>query len=332
MQSGQLKRREFITLLGGAVAAWPVAARAQQPTMPVIGWLNLLSAGGRTHLVDSFRRGLSETGYLEGQNVSIEYRWAENQIDRLPALATDLINRRVAVIAATGGNNSIFAAKALTTTIPIVFTSGIDPVKVGLVASVSRPGGNLTGISWFSSELTAKGLGLLHDLVPSAAVVALLVNPNSPEAQSQPEDARVAARGLGKSLLVLNATTANDIDAAFATLVQQRAGAVVVGSDSFFTSRRTQIVALAARHGVPTIYFNRDFAEAGGLMSYGNDVKDAYREAGVYVGRILKGEKPADLPISQATKFELVINITTAKALGLAVPTSMQLLADEVIE
>jgi ABC-type uncharacterized transport system substrate-binding protein len=238
----------------------------------------------------------------------------------------------VAVIAATGGNNSIFAAKALTTTIPIVFTSGIDPVKVGLVASVSRPGGNLTGISWFSSELTAKGLGLLHDLVPSAAVVALLVNPNSPEAQSQPEDARVAARGLGKSLLVLNATTANDIDAAFATLVQQRAGAVVVGSDSFFTSRRTQIVALAARHGVPTIYFNRDFAEAGGLMSYGNDVKDAYREAGVYVGRILKGEKPADLPISQATKFELVINITTAKALGLAVPTSMQLLADEVIE
>ena len=327
-----MRRRDFLGALGGAAAAWPVGARAQQPAMPVIGWLNVLSPGGRTHLADAFRRGLSETGYVEGQNVSIEYRWAENQIDRLPALAADLISRRVAVIAATGGNHSAFAAKALTTTIPIVFTSGIDPIKVGLVASLSRPSGNLTGISWFSSHLTAKGLGLLHDLVPNATVVALLVNPNSPEAQSQPEEARAAAHGLGKSLLVLNATTANEIDTAFATLVQQRAGAVVVGSDSFFTSQRTQIVVLAARHAIPAIYFNRDFAEAGGLMSYGNDVRDAYREAGVYVARILRGEKPAGLPINQATKFELVINITTAKALRLAVPNSMQLLADTVIE
>jgi putative tryptophan/tyrosine transport system substrate-binding protein len=278
------------------------------------------------------RFALSETGYVEGQNVSIQYRWAKNQNDRLPALAADLINRRVAVITATGGNNSIFAVKALTTTIPIVFTSGIDPSKVGLVASISRPGGNLTGVSGFSSELTGKGIGLLHDLVPNAAVVALLVNPNSPEAQSQPEEARAAAHGLGKSLLVLNATTADEIDTAFATLVQQRAGAAVVGSDSFFTSRRTQIVALAAQHAIPAIYFNRDFAEAGGLMSYGNDVKDAYREAGVYVARILRGEKPADLPINQATKFELVINIQTAKALRLAVPDAMQMLADTVIE
>ena len=280
----------------------------------------------------AFRRGLNEAGFVEGQNVAIEFRWAEGQLDRLPNLAADLVGRKVAVIAATGGGVSILAAKAATTSIPIVFTFAGDPVREGYVASLNRPGGNVTGITWFNALLSAKALGLLHELVPNAAVVALLVNPNSPEAQSQPEDARAAARMLGKSLLVLNAATANEIDAAFASLVQQRAGAVVVGSDSFFTSRRTQIVALAARYGVPAIYFNRDFADAGGLMSYGNDVRDAYREAGVYVGRILKGEKPADLPIDQATKFELVINITTAKALGLAVPNSMQLLADEVIE
>jgi putative ABC transport system substrate-binding protein len=275
---------------------------------------------------------LSENGYVEGRNVAIEYRWAENQNDRLPQLAADLVRRQVAVIAATGGNNSIFAAKAATTTIPIVFTSGIDPVKVGLVASLNRPSGNLTGVSWFSSELTAKGLGLLRDLVPNAAVVALLVNPNAPESTSQPDDALAATRALRLSLIVLNASTASEIDTAFETLVGQRAGALVVGSNSFFTSRRAQIIALAARHSMPAVYFNRDFAVAGGLMSYGNDVADAYRKAGVYAGRILKGEKPGDLPIDQATKFELVINVATAKALGLAVPTSMQLLADEVIE
>jgi putative ABC transport system substrate-binding protein len=327
-----MRRREFITLLGGAAVAWPLAARAQQPALPVIGWLNLLSPGERTNLVDAFRRGLSDTGYVEGQNVAFEYRWAEDDSSRLPALAADLISRKVAVIAATGGNNSVLAAKALTTTIPIVFTSGIDPVTTGLVTSLSRPGGNITGISWFGTELTAKNLGLLHELVPKAALVALLVNPDSPESVSQPADALAAARAFGQSLLVLNASTASEIDTAFATLVQRRADALVIAGDSLFGAKRNQIVALAARHAVPAIFSTRDFAVAGGLMSYGNDVVDAYRKAGVYTGRILKGAKPADLPVDRATKFELVINLKTAKTLGITVPNSMQLLADEVIE
>jgi putative ABC transport system substrate-binding protein len=327
-----MRRREFITVLGGAAAAWPFAARAQQAKVPVIGWLNVRSPGDRTNLLEAFRRGLSDTGYVEGRNVAFEYRWAEEQPSRLPGLAADLVRRQVALIAATGGNHAAFAAKEATSTIPILFTSGIDPVKVGLVASLSRPGGNLTGISWFNAELTAKGLGLLHELVPNAAVVALIVNPNSPEAASQPADAQAAARVLGKSLLVFKASTASEIDAAFADLVAQRVGAFVVGNEPFLTRRRAQIVVLAARHAIPAIYFNRDFAVAGGLMSYGNDVAEAYRKAGIYAGRILKGEKVGDLPVDQATKFELVINVATAKALGLAVPNSMQLLADEVIE
>jgi ABC-type uncharacterized transport system substrate-binding protein len=327
-----MKRRKFISLLGGAAVAWPLAARAQQPAMPVIGWLNLLAAGDRPALLEAFRRGLSDTGYVEGRTVTIEYRWAGYQTDRLQALAADLIGRPVAVIAATGGNHTALAAKALTTTIPIVFTSGIDPVKTGLVANLNRPGGNLTGITWFSSQLTAKGLGLLHELVPNAGVVALLWNPSSPEASSQPAEALEAARALGHTLLVLNASAVHEIDAAFTTLVRERAGALVVAGDAVLSGRREQIVALAARHAVPAIYFNREFVEAGGLMSYGNDIADAYRKAGVYTGRILKGARPADLPIDQASKFDLVINLKTAKALGLTVPNSMQLLADEVIE
>ena len=332
MHFGQLKRREFITLVGGVAAAWPLAARAQQPSVPIIGWLSGRSRDESAHLVAAFRQGLGEVGYAADRNVAIEFRWADGKSDRLPAMAADLIGRRVAVIAATGGNASGLAAKALTTTIPIVFTSGIDPVKVGLVASLNRPGANVTGISFFSAELTAKGLGLLHELVPNAAVVALLVNPHSPESASQPADALVAARALKQSLLVLNATMESEIDAAFATLVREQAGALLVGGDPILTSRRHQIVALATRNAVPVIAFNRDWATAGAVMSYGNNIADAYRKAGVYAGRILRGEKPTDLPVDQATKFELVINMKTAKALGLTVPTSMQLLADEVIE
>jgi len=326
-------RREFIALLGSGVAGWPLAARAQQAAMPVIGWLNLLSPRDRPALLEAFRQGLSDVGYVEGRNVAIEYRWAEYQAARLATMAADLVNRRVEVIVATGGNVSALAAKAATTTIPTVFTSGIDPEKTGLVTNPSRPEGNLTGISWFSSQLTSKGLGLLHELAPSADRIALLVNPSSPEAASQPVvEARAAAHALGKTLLVFNATTVGEIDASFASLMAQQAGALVVHGDSFLSARRHQIVALAARHAIPAIYFNREFVEAGGLMSYGNNIADAYRKAGVYTARILKGAKPADLPVDRASKFELIINLNAAKSLGLSVPNSMQLLADEVIE
>jgi putative tryptophan/tyrosine transport system substrate-binding protein len=307
----------------------------------VIGWLNLLSPRDRPALLEAFRQGLSDVGYVEGRNVAIEYRWAEYQAKRLATMAADLVNRRVEVIVATGGNVSALAAKAATTTIPIVFTSGIDPEKTGLVTNPNRPEGNLTGISWFSAQLTSKGLGLVHELAPSADRIALLVNPSSPEAASQPAEARAAAHALGKTLLVFNATTVGEIDASFASLVAQQAGAFVVHGDSFLSvvhgdsflsARRHQIVALAARHAVPAIYFNREFVEAGGLMSYGNNIADAYRKAGVYTARILRGAKPADLPVDRASKFELIINLNTAKSLGLSVPNSMQLLADEVIE
>jgi putative ABC transport system substrate-binding protein len=325
-------RRQFITLLGGAAATWPLAANAQQPAMPVIGFLSGRSQEEATGDTAAFRRGLSEMGFVEGRNLAIEYRWAEGRNEQLPELAADLVRRHVAVIAAVGGNNSAFAAKAATTTIPIVFTSAADPVKVGLVISINRPGGNVTGVSWFAGELGPKRLGLLYELVPNIMVTALVVNPNSPELSSQSEHAQEAARALGWELHVINARSEREIDAAFDTAVLQRAGAVIVSADPFFLSRRNQFVALAAHYAVPTIYVNRAFVAAGGLISYGNSVSDAYRRAGLHTGRLLKGATPSELPIDQATRFELVINLRTAKALGLEIPATLLARADEVIE
>jgi putative tryptophan/tyrosine transport system substrate-binding protein len=325
-----IERREFITLLGRAAVAWPLTARAQ-PASALIGFLNGASPEGYAPYVAAFRQGLKEAGYVEGQNVTIEYRWAEGQYDRLPALAADLVRRNVTVIAATT-TPAAQAAKALTSTVPIVFTTGDDPIKLGLVASFNRPGGNATGVSHLIGELGSKRLGLLRELLPRITVIATLLNPNFPGAERQLRDAEAAAGALGLQLIVLRASTEREIDAAFATMAQQGASALVVGGDPSFVARREQIVALAARHAIPTIYPVRDFAVAGGLMSYGTDFADAYRQAGVYTGRIVRGETPADLPVQRSTKFEFVINFKTAKALGLAVPNSMQLLADEVIE
>ena len=327
-----MKRGQFIMLIGGAAVAWPLAASAQQAAVPVIGFLNSLGRNDRPNLPEAFRRGLNESGYVAGRNVAIEYRFAENQHDRLPALATDLVERNVAVIVATGGGASIWAAKAATTTIPIVFTTGGDPVREGYVASLNRPGGNLTGVSWFSNLIAGKGLGLLHELVPNAVVIALLANPKLPETTRMVSDAQEAARTLSLQLLVLNASTSREINTAFAALRQRRADALLVGSDPFLSSRRQQIVALAARDAIPDVYLNREFVEEGGLMSYGNDGADGYRRAGLYVGRILNGEKPADLPIDQAIKFEFVINLNTAKTLGIEVPPGFSARADEIIE
>ena len=327
-----MRRREFITLLGGAAVAWPLAARAQQPAMPVVGFLSALGRNDRPNLREAFHRGLSEAGYVESRNVAIEYRFAENQPDRLPALVADLVGRKVTVIAATGGGSSISAAKAATTTIPIVFAYGGDPVAAGFVASLNRPDGNITGISFFGTMISAKALGLLLELVPNAAVIASMVNPRSPESARVLSDTQEAARTLGRQLLVLNASTPSEINTAFATLRQRRAGALFVGGDPFFSSRRQQIVALTVRDAIPDMYANREFVEEGGLMSYGNDAADACRRTGLRVGRILKGEKPADLPVDQATKFELVINLKTAKALGLEVPPGLSARADKVIE
>jgi ABC-type uncharacterized transport system substrate-binding protein len=326
-----MTRREFIMLLGGA-AAWPVAARAQQPAMPAIGFLNSLRQSDRPNLQAAFRRGLSEAGYVDGRNVTIESRFAENQHDRLPALAADLVGRKVAVIAATGGGASILAAMAATKTIPIVFTTGGDPVQQGYVASLNRPGSNVTGVSWFANLVTGKGLGLLHELVPNAAVIALLVNPRLPETARMEGEGREAARSLGLQLLILNASIPSEIDASFATMRQQRVGALLVGADPFLSSRTQQIVALATRDAIPAMYANRDFVEEGGLMSYGNDTADSYRRAGVHAGRILNGASPADLPVDQATKFELLVNVKAAKAVGLTIPESFLARADEVIE
>jgi putative ABC transport system substrate-binding protein len=328
----EVRRREFITLLGSAAAAWPLKAWAQQPGMPTIGFLSTRLPDESANHVAALHQGLSEMGYVEGRNLAIEYRWARWRSERLLDLAAELVQRRVAVIAAVGGNNSGLAAKAATATIPIVFTSGADPVKVGLVRSLNRPGGNVTGVSWFAAELGPKRMGLLRELVPKITAVAMIVNLDSPEIAGQPEAAREAARALGWQLHVIAAGNANEIDAAFVTAVQQGADAVIIGAGPFYMHHREQVVALAAHHAVPTIYVNREFVTAGGLISYGNSVPDAYRRAGIQIGRLLRGAKPDELPVDQAVKFELVINLKTAKMLGLEVPPMLLASADEVIE
>ncbi|MGH7002348.1 MAG: ABC transporter substrate-binding protein [Alphaproteobacteria bacterium] len=321
-----------MTLLGGA-ASWPTAALAQQPAMPTIGFFHIGTPDAFAHLVAGFRRGLNEAGFVEGRNVAIEYRWAEYQNDRLPALIADLVGRRVNVLIAGGGENSAMAAKAATSTTPIVFTVGGDPVKLGLVTSLNRPGGNLTGLSQFAFVLEAKRLELLHEAVPKADAIAVLINPGLLQfAETQLKDAQEGASRAGVRLVVLNASTEGDFDSAFAALGDQRAGALVVAAAPFFNSRRKQLVALAARHRIPAIYEWREFAEAGGLLSYGTSLPDAYRQLGVYAGRILKGAKPGDLPVLQPTKFELIVNLKTAKTLGIAIPPSILLRADEIIE
>jgi putative ABC transport system substrate-binding protein len=327
-----MTRREFITLLGGAAVAWPLAARAQQSALPVIGFLSGGTPAGYAAYAAAFRQGLKEGGHVEGQNVAVEFRWAEGQNDRLPALAADLVGRPVAVIAAAGAQAAL-AAKAATMTIPIVFEAGVDPVELGLVTSLNRPGGNVTGVSNFAAVLVAKQLELLHEMVPNSAVIGVLVNPTSPSlAESTARDAQAAGRSLGKQIHILNASTEDQIDAAFASLARMRLDALLIGGDAFFLSRRAQLATLATRHGLPTLYNAREFPAAGGLMGYGTSVVDAYRQTGVYVGQILKGAKPAELPVMQPTKFELVINLTTAKALGLIVPDTLLARADEVIE
>jgi putative ABC transport system substrate-binding protein len=326
-----MRRRAFLTLLGGAAATWPLAARAQRPAMSTVGFLSGTSDASTSGTLLGLRQGLTESGYVEGKNVAIEYRWANGQYDRLPRLAAELAGRQVAVIFAAGGP-SARAAKSATATIPIVFSVGVDPVASGLVASLNRPGGNVTGVSWIARELDAKRLELLRELVPTAPVIAVLYNPNNPNTELLSRDLQEAARVLGQQILVLNVSTEHEFDTALATLVQQRAGALVVTDDPFLTSRRDRLVALVARYAVPAIYPWRRFADAGGLMSYGADNAPLIRQAGIYTGRILRGEKPADLPVMQPAKFELIINLKTANALGITVPTSILLRADEVIE
>jgi putative ABC transport system substrate-binding protein len=325
-----MRRREFITLLGGGAAAWPRAARGQQPGMPLVGFINGASSGGYGYLVDAFRQGLKETGYVEGQNVAVEYRWAEGQYDRMPVMALELVNRQVAVIVAN--TPGVLAIKAVIKTIPIVFTTGVDPVKVGLVASLARPGGNVTGTTQLNAKLVPKRLELVHELLPAATVIGVLVNPTNSETETILRDLLTAAKDLGLQLHVLNASRERDFDTAFATFVQLRANALLIAPDGFLLSRSEQLGALTVRHAIPAIFQLRSFVAAGGLMSYGGSNADAYRLTGVYAGRILKGEKPADLPVQQVTRVELVINMKTAKAFGITVPLTLHAAADEVIE
>ena len=327
-----MRRREFITLVGGATVAWPLAARTQQRAMPVIGFLGGGSADAFAHVVAAFHQGLNETGFIEGRNVAVEYRWAEGQYDRLPALAAELIGRPVVVIVATGGDVGVRAAKTATTTIPIVFTSGSDPVAAGFVSSLNRPGSNVTGVSLFVSLLEVKKLDLLRELVPTAAVIGFLLNPNNPRVDVDTADMQAAARAVGKQLIILKAGRERDFDAVFANLAQQRVDALVVHTEPFFLSRRDYLVELAARRAIPTIYGLREFAAPGGLISYGTKLSDSYRQVGIYTGKILKGAKPTDLPVEQPTKFEFVINLKAAKALGLEIPPMLLARADEVIE
>jgi putative ABC transport system substrate-binding protein len=331
MQFDQLKRREFITLLGGAAVAGPVAARAQQPALPVVGFLNSGSAAEWAHLVAAFKQGLNEARYVEGKNVAVEYRWAQGQNDRVPGLAADLVRRQVAVIVAFGPPAAV-AAKAATATIPIIFVVGTDPIDLGLVASISRPTANLTGLNIFSEVLTPKRQELLHELVPTAPLVAMLVNPTSDQTESELRDVQAAADKLGQQVRIFNVGTDREIDLAFAAAIDQRIGGLLVQTDQFFTRRRDQLVLLTTRHGIPTVFGFREFVMAGGLMSYGTSLRAAYRQVGIYAGRILTGEKPADLPVQQATAFETVVNLRAAKALGVTIPTTILLRADEVIE
>jgi putative tryptophan/tyrosine transport system substrate-binding protein len=327
-----MRRREFIWLFGGAAVLWPLAVYAQQRPLPVIGFLNVASPGPLRQQIAAFREGLKESGYVEGQNVAVEYRWAEGQYERLPELAADLVRQQVSVIFVGGGAPAELAVKAATTTIPIVFSTGGDPVRSGLVASLNQPSGNITGVYHFATGLEAKRLGLLHEMLPKATPIAVLINPNYADAENQLRDVQEAAARLGVQLVVVRANAESDFDAAFWALVGQQAGALLVCASPFFNNRREQLVVLAARHAVPAIFEWRDFAVAGGLMSYGTSLADAYRQVGVYAGQILKGAKPADLPIVQATRFEFVINLSTAKALGIEVPPTLLARADEVIE
>jgi len=327
-----MRRRDFIKMIAGSAAAWPLAARAQQTAMPVIGWLGARSPGESESVIDAFRQGLNETGYEEGRNLFIAYRWADGRYDRLPGLAMELVRHQVAVIAATGGDAATLAAKAATSTIPIIFAGGTDPVSAGIVASLTRPDQNVTGVSLLIGLLGAKQVELLQELVPKAPLLAALFNPNNPNAERGAKDVQGAAGTIGQKVVVFHASSEREIDTAFASLIQQQAGGILIYPDGFFTGRRDQLVELAARYKIPAIYPWRDYAVAGGLMSYGTSIREAFRWAGTYVGKVLKGAKPADLPVIQPSKFEVVINLKTARALNLSVPTSLLLRADEVIE